>query len=747
VWRRPIRFGLGLRLFLGFLLVLGLGDLVTAGLVDRNVAASAHAQVEERLRYEVIMLGQMTANALFGPIDPSDTSLAGVVSQLADAVHTNLSVLAVDGTVVADSDAADLKSQENQARAPEVVSALDGGTGVSVRVAGGAPRMFVAQLIARDGKPLGIARASVPMGVVDAVALAARLQMAYGGLAAAVIAMIIAGFIALGIIRPVRKLADGARKIGAGELDHRIDVRSRDEIGDLGRALNEMVGRLQSMVGALDQRNRDLRVVLDNVEQGLVTVDAEGRIADERSKAIDSWFGTPPHGTLLWDMFDEAGAPAQVKASLALGWDQLFGGMLPHELSLAQLPRRIRAGERYFELGCEPIFRDGDTLDKALVVVSDVTAVVAAELSDVEQREQLALFGAVAKDREGVADFFRSTGEIVDYVAANGTRIDLATDVKRGLHTIKGNSGLFGLTSLATLCHDIETRVAEGELVGAEETVTKDDCEALARAWASLVARGHDLLGNLPSSAIDVSQQDIAALVVAIQRGARSDALIRTIATWSLDPAEKRLSRLALQAQQLAARMGKAGVTVEVEPSTVRLPTDRWAPFWGSLAHVVRNALDHGIEAAEERASAGKPGNGRLKLSARESADEVVVEIADDGRGIQWARVREKARAAGLLATTDADLVHALFADGVSTAELATEYSGRGVGMSAVRAACESLGGQVDVVSVLGVGTTMRFRFPRPGMGDSLTKLAGVVSVPPPPRSVSVPRMVASVDA
>src|ERR1700691_4815169 len=158
-----VRVGLGMRVFLGFVVVLLLGNGISAALVDHQVAQTTDAQVRERLTYEVTMLGQITANALFGPIDPADTSLSGVVKQLADAVHTDLSILAPDGTVVADSDVTDLAKLEKQANAPEIVVALASGKGISVRAVGGGLRMFVAEAIVRDGKTLGLARASIPM--------------------------------------------------------------------------------------------------------------------------------------------------------------------------------------------------------------------------------------------------------------------------------------------------------------------------------------------------------------------------------------------------------------------------------------------------------------------------------------------------------------------------------------------------------------------------------------------------------
>jgi two-component system chemotaxis sensor kinase CheA len=159
---------------------------------------------------------------------------------------------------------------------------------------------------------------------------------------------------------------------------------------------------------------------------------------------------------------------------------------------------------------------------------------------------------------------------------------------------------------------------------------------------------------------------------------------------------------------------------------------------------VVRNALDHGIEPAEARTAAGKPAHGKLRLSARIDNDALEIECADDGRGIDWPRVREKAKERGLPHATEADLVNALFSDGLSTAESVSDISGRGVGMSAVRDAVHRLGGSIGVVSKRGTGTTWRFRFPlielvRPISGS---RYAGArPSLAPPPSAPPASRI------
>jgi len=206
-----------------------------------------------------------------------------------------------------------------------------------------------------------------------------------------------------------------------------------------------------------------------------------------------------------------------------------------------------------------------------------------------------------------------------------------------------------------------------------------------------------------------------------------------------------RLRRVAEQAKGLAERIGKGGLEVEIDASKdVRVPAERWAPFWSSFVHVVRNALDHGIEPAEARTAAGKPPHGKLRLATRVDGDTLEIEFADDGRGIDWPRVREKAKERGLPHTTEGDLVNALFSDGLSTAEAVSDISGRGVGMSAVRDAARKLGGGINVVSKRGAGTLVRFRFPlaelmRPVSGS---RFAGArPSLAPPPSAPPASRI------
>ena len=151
---------------------------------------------------------------------------------------------------------------------------------------------------------------------------------------------------------------------------------------------------------------------------------------------------------------------------------------------------------------------------------------------------------------------------------------------------------------------------------------------------------------------------------------------------------------------------------MEIQSSGVRVTRATLAPLWSSIVHVIRNAVDHGIETPSERLDAGKPAMGRLTLRTSFEGDDFVFSVDDDGRGIDWEEIRSCAAEKGLRSTTAADLSEALFARDFTTRKVATEVSGRGVGLNAVRVTCEGIGGRVGLTSEKGRSTHLEIRVP-----------------------------------
>jgi two-component system, chemotaxis family, sensor kinase CheA len=165
--------------------------------------------------------------------------------------------------------------------------------------------------------------------------------------------------------------------------------------------------------------------------------------------------------------------------------------------------------------------------------------------------------------------------------------------------------------------------------------------------------------------------------------------------------------------RDLGRSLGKA-VELELDDQETELDRGVLERVADPLLHLVRNAIDHGIEPPEERVLADKPRHGTVRVNAKQLGSEVVVTVADDGRGIDLARVRQRAREAGdrMDGVGDDEAIYAIFRSGLSTAPVVSEVSGRGVGLDVVRTSLAAVRGRVEVRSQPGVGSEFRLSVP-----------------------------------
>ncbi len=471
-------------------------------------------------------------------------------------------------------------------------------------------------------------------------------------------------------------------------------------IAAYGAKLARVFARQQAVV---DATNRDMRLLLENVEQGFLTLDASGRVTGERSAPVDRWLGAVSPGEPFSDALGRVDASAGTW--FGLGWEGVTEDVLPLEVVVDQLPNRVVLGERTLRITYKPILR-GTALDRMLVVVTDVTAIVEQERAEALQREVLTVLDAVIRDRNGFLEFVTEAEGLVEQITAGDAGDDLLV-VRRVVHTLKGNFGIYGLASLVDYCHRLEARMLQDE-----DLPTASERAELRDRWRAFTAKVQPLLARRDAGIIEITEAERRVLLESIRAMTPHRDLGRMVAEWTFESMEKRLARIGAHVQALARRLGKGAVRVDVVHHNLRLPMERWAPFWAAFTHVVRNAVDHGIETEDERAAAGKLAPATVTLTSRVEGEYLEIELRDDGRGIDFDRVREKAKRLGLPCATREDLVEALFHDGFSTRDEVTDTSGRGVGLSAVRNAARELGGDVVIETARNEGTTFRVRVP-----------------------------------
>jgi two-component system, chemotaxis family, sensor kinase CheA len=330
----------------------------------------------------------------------------------------------------------------------------------------------------------------------------------------------------------------------------------------------------------------------------------------------------------------------------------------------------------------------------------------------------------------------------------------LLEEVRRELHTLKGNAGLMGFTALQELAHQLEDEVEEIDPARPASGVLLagvDRFRALLRAGgegdegaATALPGGQSGEGSvrIPFATLDALIDLLAEVVIARNRladaleGSRAKsagpalapvdeqlALSHERLATTLDLLQERVLRLRMV--PLAALFRQLGRIVHDESEAagkeVRFvteggdtPLDKALLELASdaLGHLVRNAVIHGLESPAERAAGGKPRQGTLRLSADATAREVRIEVADDGRGVDRDAVLAAAERGGYPYVSGTDPLQLLFLPGLSTRVAADLGAGRGIGLSAVQEAVQRHGGGVEVASRPGAGTLFRLRLP-----------------------------------
>jgi two-component system chemotaxis sensor kinase CheA len=340
---------------------------------------------------------------------------------------------------------------------------------------------------------------------------------------------------------------------------------------------------------------------------------------------------------------------------------------------------------------------------------------------------------------------------------------DTLGEIFREVHTLKGSAAVVGFEELSTYAHDVEERldrlrrgdggltpeIVDDLLAAVDQLTTLTTASLLGQDVVAPVSPGPSApvaidggAGAASRSAILVPVDRLDELVRTVGEAAAANLRVGRMVQERLGVAPSRVSELVNLSRLLNELQDKAMRTQMVPVATVTdrlhravrdlsrsLDKDvRWEVrgeqtelernvldrLSDLLVHVVRNAVDHGIEVAPERAAAGKPPYGTIRLQASQLGSEVIIEVTDDGRGIDVAALRETARARGVDTEplSDPEALQLVFHSGFSTAQALSEISGRGIGLDAVRAGVEALRGRAVIESEAGRGTVLRLVVP-----------------------------------
>lgn len=525
----------------------------------------------------------------------------------------------------------------------------------------------------------------------EAVIEASTIAVVIAGVALALLSLLLMG---KSVIEPLARLLDGVQRLEAGE-HVQVRLARKDEVGRLGAAFDRMASTLVDRERSLRDAHARTRLVLDSTGDALLSCTPEGTLSPEASAAAVTWFGEPRGA--VWAYLP---APDDLKTreSLRLGMEQLADDILPWALCVDQLPRRFVRDGRTFGVEYRPVGGERDVL----LIVRDVSAKVDAERAEREAQELRLVVGHLMRDPEDLERYAEEARMLLGRLDAS----DRLDQQRRDVHTLKGSSAIMGFLGFSEVCHQLEQALSEQACgLRGEQKV------ALRRAWDESHARVAALTSRARDGRVHLERHEHAEFMQMLAERADHGLLVEEARAWAYQPVSGLFARIEGQVERLAQQLGKK-VEVVLDHHDVRVDARPLVELMGTLVHVVRNAVDHGVETPRERMGLRKPAKGCFTVRTLVAGGFLELDLSDDGRGVAWSRVASRARALGLPFATQADLVEALYHDGLSTRDEVSATSGRGVGLSAVRGAVLALGGTLRVVSEHGRGTRFEIRLP-----------------------------------
>jgi chemosensory pili system protein ChpA (sensor histidine kinase/response regulator) len=363
------------------------------------------------------------------------------------------------------------------------------------------------------------------------------------------------------------------------------------------------------------------------------------------------------------------------------------------------------------EVSPEAMFATADVgdLPSPLAMIAAARAEIVGGGEKLEGRDRQALLRVNA---DLIDRFVNEAGEL----AITRSRVDLELQAfKKALLDLNDN-----VTRIKTQLREIEmgaetqiqSRLREAETQGEQFDPLEFDRFSRMQELTRFMAESlNDVVTLQLSLAKNLDEADAALLQQSrmnrdLQQGLMG---VRLVPLGNLQDRFYRLVRQAAKQLNKKANLEFRGVRVEIDRSVLEKIT---APF----EHLLRNSVAHGLEAPVARVAAGKSEIGEISIDARQLGNEVILTLADDGAGLDFGRIREKAIQKGMLAAdvdvNDVQLTQFIFAAGFSTVDVVSQLSGRGVGMDVVRNEIVSLGGRIDISSVRGRGTTFTISLP-----------------------------------
>lgn len=515
-----------------------------------------------------------------------------------------------------------------------------------------------------------------------------------------ILSLVLALWLSVQIIRPLFSLDEDAKKVAEGDFTIRSKLAREDEFGILSDSFNYMLDNIQD-------KKESMETLLTALPFALFYFTESGDIASERSEATAKLFSGFSEIKSLENFFRTYGEgfPQTNEVLKAM-----FQRLLPFKSAASLLPQRMvlaaEGSERVIDLFYKPKLI-GKKLESVIVLGEDVTEKLRALREEQRLAERVERLSKVSVDIAGYSQF-KKTARSLFVSIERGSKEE---EIKRNLHSLKGLLGIYAFSTLAEKIHqieDLEGPAHRPEMLAAARNLFEEQTEDIDE----ILALDEDEHLKF------YDERKIAKLLKKLEEREDSELLADAV-TLNRFPLEKTLAKYLRHSRNLVQKLGDKDIDLVFSPTSSEVSFEEMKRLDEVFVHVLNNSIDHGIETFSEREEKNKPRKGEIRISCeRLPSNGLRVIISDDGKGIDENTLVKKALDKGLMTESDVasltkdDKLNLIFAAGLSTKDSAGMFSGRGVGMDAVKSHLVSMGGEIRLDSHLDKGTSFEIIVP-----------------------------------
>ncbi len=464
----------------------------------------------------------------------------------------------------------------------------------------------------------------------------------------------------------------------------------------------------QKEVLSLSKKINDL---LNNAGEGFLSFDSNLIIENTLSKESLKLLGDEIAGKNIGKILYADDSKKRELFENIIGNIISAGDDLSKEMILSLLENELSFNDKIFNLEYKIL-----DSDRFMLVIKDITEKKILQRKIENEKKIQKMVVAVVSNYD---EFFELISEYKTFI----TKLDSFSNIelKREIHTFKGLFAQKEMIYLTDALHQIESKMSDTFVSTIPDSTLFESClqkdlDILTKVLGDDFLNKKDKISIDPKSLEEI-QQRIISLAKHFRKEDRCfDDLLNKIESLKDSSLKDLLSGFPTLAQNIAQKLDKPIYSFEIEgDGSIKVPQTH-KPFINSLVHVFRNSIDHGIESMEQRVELGKDEIGSITCQFFQDENDLMIQISDDGKGIDVETLKAKVVDKGLLSAERVEKLNyqeqlqLIFADSVSTKDSVTKLSGRGVGLSAVKAELEKIGGTFEIESTKTKGTTFSFK-------------------------------------